>query len=129
MFTVKLLKHDTSGCATVKSSSFSCPHYEVYYEGSRAVVVVHSKTGDEGIEHIIHTSKTEPFTYNHAFDMAYVENEAGKTIDRIGPFTRPSMEADEMVGIEPGGGHDSLKQAQEMQVEKQIRMRVERGLN
>lgn len=88
MFTVKLLRLPTEGPTYQKS--ISCEAYDVYtvpLEGGDEAITITTYAkllGDVGVEHHIGGSR------DGVFDVCYVENQAGKTIDRFS-FDRRGM--------------------------------------
>lgn len=87
MFTLKFYRYEenaTTMCA------ISCPHYSVYDNGVEKLVTTYKDHMDTtGVERTVgeklrggNTSE-QPVAYNVGYDVCYVENEAGKTIDTI----------------------------------------------
>jgi hypothetical protein len=69
MFTIRFIKHGGRGHV-----SYSCTSYETTHNERNIEVKMALKDGTEYYEQI---GATEPF------DIAYVTNEAGRTIDKI----------------------------------------------
>ena len=69
MFTIRFIKHGGRGHV-----SFSCTSYETTIESDVVEVKMVLKDGSEYFEQI---GGTQPY------DIAYVTNEAGRTIDKI----------------------------------------------
>jgi len=69
MFTVRFIKHGGKG-----HKSYACSEYETIYKDEYVEVRMVLKDGSEYFEQI---GDKEPY------DIAYVTNEAGRTIDKI----------------------------------------------
>lgn len=69
MFTVRFLKHGGAG-----HRSYSCVTYEVTQKEDRADVKMELQNGDMYVEQIGPES---------TYEIAYVTNESGKTIDKV----------------------------------------------
>lgn len=69
MFTIRFIKHGGNG-----HKSYACSEYETSHEGEYVEVRMVLKSGEEYFEQI---GATQPY------DIAYVTNEAGRTIDKI----------------------------------------------
>ena len=72
MFTIRFIKHGGRG-----HKSFSCSEYEVNLDNGTAEVVEVRMVLKDGSEYFEQIGPKEPF------DIAYVTNEAGRTIDKI----------------------------------------------
>jgi hypothetical protein len=86
MFTIKLIRnHRTTEAEECASSTVvACNHYDVHEKQNHALIIAN------GIEYRVHG---EPVIRYPAigspprhFNVAFIENQSGKTIDRIGPF-------------------------------------------
>lgn len=95
MFTIKLYKNEEDG--THKTTALACPHYDSYdhTDGSFALILYKNHLAINGTEYHINSPRPE------SYDIAYVENEMGKTVDRIGP--KPSKEFN-IAGVAPTVG-------------------------
>lgn len=71
MFTIRFIKHGGTG-----HRSFACSEYEVDRASGAGVVEIRMVLKD-GAEYFEQIGPTEPY------DVAYVTNEAGRTIDKI----------------------------------------------
>lgn len=69
MFTIRFIKHGGNG-----HKSFACTEYETVFKDTCVEVRMVLKDGTEYFEQI---GDNEPY------DVAYVTNEAGRTIDKI----------------------------------------------
>lgn len=94
MFTVKLIKHEDVSHSTQDSDpinseysvSISCARYDVDRRDGHAFVIPHSDyVNASSVEFHIGGDSGGP---NSPFSVAFVENEKGKTIDRIGPYEK-----------------------------------------
>lgn len=77
MFTLKFYKTYESG-QTV-NIGVCCPTYEVrrYSDGAVAVIVYKGFTHTDGVEYWVGGERED------AYDQLFIENQAGKTIDRV----------------------------------------------
>jgi hypothetical protein len=81
MFTLKFYKFMPEGD---KATSISCPHYAVYRRKDSPIVTVtvyKDQLATEGVERHI-SDDPAPDSAGH-YSVCYVENMAGKTIDKI----------------------------------------------
>ena len=92
MYTIKFINNysptitpnTTISNAISNTTVVSCEEYEVYRCEHHALVLAN------GIERRVHGNPTQASGNNDPlpayYDVAYVENAAGKTIDKIGPY-------------------------------------------
>lgn len=79
----------------VAETNISCPHYESWLINPQPdqslnhsdVAVYKDFTGKDGVEYHVGGPR------ENAYDVCFVTNDAGKTIDRIGPFNDPKEAA------------------------------------
>lgn len=96
MFTIKFINHydprQTSDAAMSSETVVSCARYEVYRKANIALVTIYEKMTGEGVEFRVHGDPTisgsEATPLSRYFNTAFIENQSGKTIDRIGPYER-----------------------------------------
>lgn len=69
MFTIRFIKHGGNG-----HKSYACSEYETTHQGEYVEIRMVLKSGEEYFEQI---GAKQPY------DIAYVTNEAGRTIDKI----------------------------------------------
>jgi len=84
MFTVKFISHFNDG--TSSERSISCPHYAIdrREDGSSEVTVYHGHNETGGVAYEVMSDevamKRKPGIY---YNSCYIENDNGKTINRI----------------------------------------------
>ena len=96
MYTIKLVNHfnseNTSNPARSNELVISCDQYEVYRHEYHALITVN------GVEHRVrghsNTGSSDDLPLPRYFEVAYVENANGKTIERIGPFDAYDWQAE-----------------------------------
>ncbi|MFT0140766.1 hypothetical protein ACEK07_46075 [Alcanivoracaceae bacterium MT1] len=87
MYTVKFIRNYDAGGYVVHS--FSVPHYEVYRRSQSSVVTVTlypNLFDTDGVERHISDNESD-------YDVCFVENSRGKTIDHIQPTRLPKSAA------------------------------------
>lgn len=82
MFTLKFYKHINDG--ELVYDVLSCPHYEIQVrsDGSKTVTTYPDTVKEGGVERQI---RSENCKFKGDYDVCYVENMHGKTIDTIRP--------------------------------------------
>lgn len=98
MFTIKFIRNGSGQGSGEYCISVSTPRYDLDLRDKSAFVITYHNretgefAGSSGTEfHIMNrNAEMEADSYKHmisrGFDVAFVTNESGKTVDRIGPF-------------------------------------------
>lgn len=87
------------------ATNISCPHYDVDRRDARAFVIAYKGfTNEGGVEYLVdHYNPRLGYEGPTPFDVCFVTNDAGKTVDRIGPFLEaqhdPTMTASELAAV------------------------------
>lgn len=81
MFHLKFRKVDAAEKAEIEIN-VSCPAYEKLIRKDVAIITVHKGYTLHDGHGVDYQVSDDP----HAYDVCFVTNEAGKTVDRIGPF-------------------------------------------
>jgi hypothetical protein len=94
MITIKFQSMFEGGSHKSSSAVVTCARYDVeWYENYACVIVYKDYIESGGVEFHIQAdprcagSDTPPASHSY-YHVAYVENETGKTIDKIGPFNQ-----------------------------------------
>lgn len=86
MFTLKFFQFLEDNCT--RQNTISCSHYEVVKDKHKTVVIVYKDfIGKDGVEFPI-CEKIKPINgsdvhVDTGYNVCYIENSSGKTIDRI----------------------------------------------
>lgn len=86
MFTIKLMRYNQDG-SIIDADILSCPSYSVVYSNEKVEIVPRAMTeGDptHSMRTIMPRPKSREDQIPYRYDMAFIENSSGKTIDRIG---------------------------------------------